>query len=66
MALLDMDAQETPAGGTAAGAVGLLAYSAALARNTAISMMKPDANQTTSTGTIEIMGARTGSRKATL
>jgi len=38
----------------------LLAYSAALARNAAMSMMKPDANQTTSMGMMEIMGARTG------
>jgi hypothetical protein len=32
-----------------------------------MSMMKPDANQTTSMGTMEIMGARTGRlRDATL
>jgi hypothetical protein len=34
-------------------------YSAALARNAAMSMMKPDANQTTSTGMMEFMGTRT-------
>jgi hypothetical protein len=67
MALLDVDAREAPAGSTAARARQvLLAYSAALARNAAMSMMKPDASQTTSTGMTEIMGVTHGSRKATL
>jgi hypothetical protein len=39
---------------------GLLAYSAAPARNAAMSMMKPVDNHTTSIGMIEIMGSRTG------
>ena len=39
---------------------GLLAYSAAPARNAAMSMMKPVDNQTTSMGMMEIMGSRTG------
>jgi hypothetical protein len=56
MALLGVDAREAPAGGTAACALRVRAYSAALARNAAMSMMKPDANQTTSTGMTEIMG----------
>jgi hypothetical protein len=39
----------------------LLAYSAALARKAAMSMMKPEANQTSSVGMTEIMGhARAG------
>ena len=39
---------------------GLLAYSAAPARNAAMSMMKPVDNHTTSMGMMEIMGSRTG------
>jgi hypothetical protein len=39
---------------------GLLAYSAAPARNAAMSMMKPVDNHTTSIGMMEIMGSRTG------
>jgi hypothetical protein len=39
---------------------GLLAYSAAPARNAAISMMKPVDNHTTSMGMMEIMGSRAG------
>src|SRR6476619_526357 len=39
---------------------GLLAYSAAPARNAAISIMKPVDNHTTSMGMMEIMGSRTG------
>jgi hypothetical protein len=39
---------------------GLLAYSAAPARNAAMSMMKPVDNHTTSIGIMEIMGSRTG------
>ena len=39
---------------------GLLAYSAAPARNAAMSIMKPVDNHTTSMGMMEIMGSRTG------
>ena len=39
---------------------GLVAYSAAPARNAAMSMMKPVDNHTTSMGMMEIMGSRTG------
>ena len=39
---------------------GLLAYSAAPARNAAMSMMKPVDNHTTSMGMMEIMGSRAG------
>ena len=39
---------------------GLLAYSAAPARNAAMSMIKPVDNHTTSMGMMEIMGSRTG------
>jgi hypothetical protein len=60
MALLDVNAQERPLAIRLLKPSDPLAYSAALARNAAMSMMKPDANQTTSTGTTEIMGSRTG------
>src|SRR5262245_63043687 len=60
VALLDASARETPTTLRLPGAVSSLAYSAALARNAAMSMMKPDANQTTSMGMMETMGARTG------
>src|SRR5262245_63637675 len=59
VALLDAGARETPTTLRLPGAVTSLAYSAALARNAAMSMMKPDANQTTSMGMMEIMDART-------
>ena len=39
---------------------GSLAYSAALARKAASSMMKPLANQSSSEGMIKLMGSRTG------
>src|SRR5262245_2820319 len=60
VALLDASARETPTTLRLRGAVSSLAYSAALARNAAMSMMKPEANQTTSMGMMEIMGASTG------
>jgi hypothetical protein len=59
MALLDANAQETPADNPI-GAVSSPGYSAALARKAAMSMMKAAASQRSSVGMTEIMGSRTG------
>jgi hypothetical protein len=56
MALLDASAQERPLAARLFEPSDLLAYSAALAKNAAMSMMKPEANQTSSVGMMEIMG----------
>jgi hypothetical protein len=58
MALLDASAQETPVAARLFEPSDLLAYSAALARKAAMSMMKPEANQTSSVGMTEAMGSR--------
>ena len=55
-ALLDANAQETHTGSPNLEPSALPAYSAAPARNAAMSMMKPVDNHTTSIGMTEIMG----------